>query len=169
MADRSCTFSTDANVEKKRIFRYRAHPFDIDIQWWINFQEIQTQMRTHCDYSRLQWEGHCDQQSNRFLKLTSLLQVSLVTRRSSPVVVSKMCVASWLGWIRTALSETSFIFNRLLGAFRMSLIIQEMKIAEKKKINKTSVQQTIDGEQPTKSAANQHRIHEVICSALTVK
>ena len=52
----------------------------------------------------------------------------------------------------------------------MSLIIQEMKIAEKKsESTKLSVQQTTDDEQPTISAANQHRVHEVICSALLVK
>ena len=45
-------------------------------------------MRRHCDHNRLHWEGHCDQ------------QVSLVTRRSSTVVaVSKMCVASWSGYL----------------------------------------------------------------------
>ena len=52
----------------------------------------------------------------------------------------------------------------------MSMIMQEMKIAEKKsKSAKLSVQQTTDSEQPTKSAANQHRVHEVICNALLVK
>ena len=52
----------------------------------------------------------------------------------------------------------------------MSLIIQEMKNAEKKsKSTKLSVQQTTDGEQPIKSAANQHRGHEVICNAMLVK
>ena len=67
-------------------------------------------------------------------------------------------------------SETSFISNLLWGAFRMSLITQEMKIAKKKsKSTKLSVQQTTDGEQPTKSAANQHRVHEVICNAFLVK
>ena len=49
----------------------------------------------------------------------------------------------------------------------MSLIIQEMKIAEKKsESTKFSMQQTTDGGQPTKSAADQHRVHEVICNAL---
>ena len=90
--------------------------------------------------------GHCDQRSYRFLKLTPLSHVSLVTRRSSPVVVTfKMCMASWSGWVRTALSEFSFISNLLCGAFRRSLIIQEMKIAEKKsKSTKLSVQQTTE-------------------------
>ena len=61
--------------------------------------------------------GHCDQQSYRFLKLTPLLHVSLVTRRSSPVF--KMCVASCLGWVRSALfRETAFISNFVWGAFR---------------------------------------------------
>ena len=49
----------------------------------VSGNKIQT-MR-HCDYNWLHWEGHCDQQSDRFLKLTLLLQVILVTRRSSPV------------------------------------------------------------------------------------
>ena len=45
----------------------------------------------------------------------------------------------------------------------------EMKIAKKKsKSTKISVQQTTDGEQPTKSAANQHGIREVICNALLI-
>ena len=53
------------------------------------------------------------------------------------------------------------------GAFRMSLIIKDMKIAEKKsKLTKHSIQQTTDSEQPTKSAANQHRVHGVICNAI---
>ena len=52
----------------------------------------------------------------------------------------------------------------------MSLIIQEMKIVEKKsKSTKLSVQQTTDGKQPTKSAANQHRVNEASCNALLVK
>ena len=60
--------------------------------------------------------------------------------------------------------------NLLWGAFRVSLIIQEMKIADKKsKLAKLAVQQTTYGKQPTKSAANQHRVHEVICNALLVK
>ena len=64
-------------------------------------------------------------------------------------------------------SETSFISNVLWGAFRVSWFIQRMKIAEKKsKSTKLSVQQTTDGEQPTKSAANQHRVHGVICNAI---
>ena len=60
-------------------------------------------------------------------------------------------------------SEASFISNLLWGAFRLSLIIQEMEIAE------NSIQQTTDGEQLTKSAANQHRVRGVICNALLVK
>ena len=112
--------------------------------------------------------GHCDQQSYRFLKLTPLLHVSLVTRRSSPAVtVFKMCVHR--GGSEPPCSETFFISNLLWGAFRMSLIIQVMKIAEKKsKSTNILVQQTTDGAQPTKSAANQHRVHEVICNALLV-
>ena len=52
----------------------------------------------------------------------------------------------------------------------MSLIVQEIKIAEKKsKSTKLSMQQTTDGEQPTKSAANQHRVHGVICNVLLVR
>ena len=59
----------------------------------------------------------------------------------------------------------------------MSLIIKkEKKRKEKKKIaekmsqsTKISVQQTTDGEQPKKSAADQHRVREVICIALLVK
>ena len=48
--------------------------------------------------------GYCDQQPYRFLKVTPLLHVNLVTRRPSPVVaVFKMCMASWSGWVRTAL------------------------------------------------------------------
>ena len=60
----------------------------------------------------------------------------------------------------------------------MSLIIQEIKITEKKSESTIlSVQQTTDdkqmtisvAKQPTKSAATQHRVHEVICNALLVK
>ena len=32
MAAQSCTFSTDANAEKNRIFRDRTHPFDTNIR-----------------------------------------------------------------------------------------------------------------------------------------
>ena len=57
---------------------------------------------------------NCDQQSDRFLKLTPSLQDSLVTRGSWPVVVvSKVCVASWSGWFRTA----------LFRAFRLSVTL----------------------------------------------
>ena len=74
------------------ILRDRTHPFDTDIRLWINFQEVQIKTRKNCDNNWIQWMGHCDQQSYRFLKLTPLLHVSLVTRRSSPVVVIfKMC------------------------------------------------------------------------------
>ena len=90
----------------------------------------------NCDYNWLHWMGHRDQQPYWFLKLTLLLHVSLVTRRSSPVVaVFKMCVASWSGGSEPPCSETSFISNFLWGAFRMSLIIQGMKIVEKKSKN----------------------------------
>ena len=70
----------------------------------------------------------------------------------------------------TTSAETSFSSKLLLRVFRVSLIIQEMKTAEKKsKSTKLLVQQTTDGEQPTKCAANQHRVHGVICNALLVK
>ena len=114
MAALSRTFSTDANAEKEQIYRDRTHPFDTEIRWWIHFEEIQIQMRWHCDHNNYT-EGHCDQQPDRFLKLTPLLPVSLVTRRSSPVVVvSKMCVASWSGWFRTAL------FRALRASLRLT-------------------------------------------------
>ena len=52
----------------------------------------------------------------------------------------------------------------------MSLIIQEMKIVEKKsKFKKNLEQQTTDSEQLTKYAANQHQVREVIGNALLVK
>ena len=52
----------------------------------------------------------------------------------------------------------------------MSLIIKEMKIAEKKsKSRKMSAQQTTDGAQPTKSAANRHRVCDAICNAMWKK
>ena len=142
-------------LRKNDIFRDRTHPFDIthpfdtDIRWWIHFQEVQIQMRRYCDHNRPRWEGHSDQQSDRFLKLTPLLQVSLVKRyvcgeligvgQDRPVqslpficranlvasqssytrvlassgVVSKMCVASWSGWFRTALFRALRLSVRL--------------------------------------------------------
>ena len=112
--------------------------------------------------------GHSNQHSYRFLKLTPLLHVSLVTRRSSPVVVVLRCV--WgvdRGGSEPPCSETSFISNLLWRAFLMSLIIQEMKIAEKwSKSTKLSMQQTTDSDQPTKSAANQNRVRGVICKCI---
>ena len=158
-------------LRRNWIFRDRTYPFDTDIRWWINFQIKKIQTRTNCDHNWLHWMGHCDQQSYRFLKLTPLLHVSLVTRRSSPVVVVfKRCVASWSGWVRTALSEIFFISYSLLRPFRRSFIMQEMKIAEKRsKSTKLSIQHTTDAEQQTKSATNQHRVHKVLCNALLVK
>ena len=67
-------------LRKNRISRDRSHLFNTDIRWWINFQEIQIQTRGHRDHNRQQWEGYCEQRSDRFLKLTPVLQV-LVTRR----------------------------------------------------------------------------------------
>ena len=53
-----------------------------------------------------------------------------------------ICVVSWSGWFRTTLFRPPFISNLLWGAFRIAMIIQEMKIAEKKsKSTKISVQQ----------------------------
>ena len=125
MTAQSSSFSTDANAEQEH-FRDRTHSFDTDIRWWINFQEIQIQMRRHYDHDWLHWKGHCDQQSYRFLKLTPLLQVSLVTRRFSPVVVViKMCVASWSGWFRTALFRFSqFITSRFLAMNTLKVQMQ---------------------------------------------
>ena len=101
-------------LRRKRTFRDRTHPFDTDIRWWIIFQGIQIQTRRHSDHNWPHWKGNCDQQSDRFLKLTPLLQVSPVTRRSSPVVVvCKMCVASWSGWFRTALFRVLRLSLRL--------------------------------------------------------
>ena len=152
-------------------FRDRTHLFDTDIRWWINYQEIQIQTRRNSDHNWIHWMGHCGQQSHRFLKWAPLLHVSLVTQRSSPVVVIyKMCVASWSGWVRTALFRDRHYLYPSVGSIRMSLIIQDMKMLEEKsKSTKLSVQQTTDGEQPTKSVANQHQVHEVICNALLVK
>ena len=129
-------------LRRNWIFRDRAHPFDTGIRWWINFHVIQIRWEKNCDHKWIHWMGHCDQQSYRFLKLTPLFLVNLVTWRSSQVlIVFKMCVASWSGWSEPPCSETSFIPNLLWGAFRMSLIIQEMKIAEKtSKSTKLSVQ-----------------------------
>ena len=100
-------------LRRNRIFRDRIHPFDTGIRWWLNFQEIQIQTRCLlCDCNRLHWQGHCDQQSDWCLKLTPLLQVSLFTRKPSPVVIiSEKCVARWSWWVRTA----------LLRALRLSL------------------------------------------------
>ena len=137
------------------ILRDRTHPFNTDIRWWIDFQEIQIHTRRNCDHNRIHWMGHCDQQPYLFLKLIPLLHVSLVTLRSSPmVVVFKMCVASWSGWVRTALSETFFISNLLWGAFRMSLIIQEMKITEK---NKNKINKTFHSADDRRRAADKKR------------
>ena len=89
---------------QERFFTDTTHPSNTDIRRWINVREIQIQTRRHSDHNWLHRDSHCDQQSNRFLKLTSLLQVSLVTWRSLPVViVSKVCVASLFGRVRTAL------------------------------------------------------------------
>ena len=104
-------------LRRNEIFRDRPLLFDSDSWWWINFQESQIQMRRHCDHNLLHWEGYCNQQSDWFLKSTPLLQVSLVTWRSSPVVVglvSKMCVASLSGWFRTALFRALRLSLRLI-------------------------------------------------------
>ena len=146
----------------------RTHPFDTDIRWWINFQEVQIQMRRNCDHNWIHWMGHCNQQSQRFLKLTPLLHVSLVTWRSSPVeVVFKICVVSWSGWVRTALLRDSFISTA--GSVSDVLDYPRNENCGEKVSTKLSVQQTTDGKQPTKSAANQHWVHEVVCNAFLVK
>ena len=121
------------------IFRDRTHPFDNDIQWWINFREIQIYAGRNCDHNWIHWMGHCDQQSYRFLKLTPLLHVTLVTRKSSPVVVIfKTCVASWLGWVRTALFRDFLYFLPSVGS--VSDVLDNPRTenrGEKVKINET--------------------------------
>ena len=103
-------------LRRNRIFRDRTHPFDTDIWWWINFQEIQIETRRHCDLNWLHWEGHWNGLSDQFLKLTQLLLVIPVTWRSLPVVVvSKTCVANWSEWVRTALCR-EFYFDPSVGS-----------------------------------------------------
>ena len=159
-------------LRRNRFFRDRAHPFDTDIRWSINFREIQIKTRTHHDHNRQHWKGYCDQQSDRFLKLSPLLQVP-VTRRH---FVSSGSFQDVRGELieevqNCHVQSPPCISHRLWGAFRICMIIQEMKIAEKSQNQHTqkSVQQTTDGYQPTKSAANQYRIYEVICNAVWVK
>ena len=158
-------------LRRNWIFRDRTHPFDTDIQWWIHFQEIQIQTRGNCDHNWLHWMGHCDQHSYRFLKLTPLLYVSLVTRRSSPLaVVFKMCLASWSGWVKIALFRDLFYLWPSVRSVSDVLGYPKNKNrGEKVKITKISVHHTTDGEQPTNSLANQHRVREIICNALLVK
>ena len=67
-------------LRKNRILRGKTHPFDIDIRWWINFQEIQIHPRGHCDHNRLHWEGHCDRQSDRFQTDTTVSSQSSYTK-----------------------------------------------------------------------------------------
>ena len=104
--------------ERTDFLRDRTHPSDTDIRWWITFEEIQIQTRRNCDHNWLHWMGHCDQQSYRFLKLAPPLHVSLLTRRSLPVVIIfKMCV--WRvdrGGSEPPRSETSFISNLSVGS-----------------------------------------------------
>ena len=118
--------------------RDRTHPFDTDIRWWVNFQEVQIQRRWNLDNNWIHWMDHCDQQSYRFLKLTPLLHVSLVTRGPSPVeVVFKMCVASWSGWVRTTLFRDLLYLLPSAGGVSDVLDYPQNKIADKKvKINK---------------------------------
>ena len=139
----------------------RTHPLDANSQWWIKFQEIQIQRRRHYDHNRLRWEGHCDQQSDRFLKLTPLLHVSLVTRKSLPVVVvSKMCV-ELIGLVQDhPVQSAPFISkaNLLWKAFRYPKDIdfrftcmnfqvypRNENRGEKKKSTNISMQQTTNG------------------------
>ena len=126
-------------LRRNWILRDRTHPFDTDIRWWITFQQIQIQTKRNCHRNWLRWMGHCDQQSYRSLKLTPLFHVSLVTRRPSPaVVVFKMCVASWSGWVRTALFRDLLYLLPSVGSVSDVLDYPRNKNrGEKVKINKS--------------------------------
>ena len=138
----------------------RTHPFDTDIRWWINFQEVQIQTKRHCDHNWIHWMGHCDQQSYRSLKLTPPLHFSLVTQRSSPIVVIfKMFMESWSGWVRTALLRDSFISTAGSVSDVLDYPRNENR-GEKVKINE--IFSAADDRR--QGAANQHRVHEVITS-----
>ena len=92
-------------------------------------------------------EGYCDQQSDRFLKSTPLLQVLLIRKYfASGDSFQDVCL-ELIGWFRTALFRVLRLSLTFCGlGFRFSTIIQEVKIARKKsKSRKISVQQTIDG------------------------
>ena len=101
--------------------------------------------------------GHCDQQSDRFLKLTPLLDVSSDTKVFASGGSFQDVCGELIGVGQNRPFRDLLNSNLLWRAFWEFSIIQEMKIAEKiSKSTKLSMQQTTDGEQPTKSAANQH-------------
>ena len=133
MTARSCKFSTSANAETESNFKDRPQLFDTDIRWWINFAEIRIQTRRHRDHNRQHWEVYCDQQSDRFLKLTPLLQVSLVTRRyfASNASFRDVC-GELIGMVQDRpVQSPLFISNLLLGAFRIFMIIQSRENHQK--------------------------------------
>ena len=116
MAAQSCTFSTDTMLRRNQIFRDRTHPFTTDNRSWINFQKIHIQVSWHCDHNRQHWKGHCHQQLDRFLKLTSLLQVLWKYFASSD---SFQRVCGKLIWVvqDRPVQSPPFISKLLWGAF----------------------------------------------------
>ena len=141
-------------------------------------------MRRLCDHNRLH-EGYCDQQSDWFLKLTPL-----VHRKVLASAASFQDVWGELFWVvqdRSVHSPpftskanllTKFLLSSqqtfavcILLCVWISMLIQEMKIAKGKKSKSTKKFQsnrrtTASSRQ---SAANQHRVCDVICNALWVK
>ena len=141
------TFDWGKCWEETDFFLDRTHPFVTDIRCWINFWEIQSQTRRHRDHNYQHWEGYCEQQSNRFLKLIPLLQVLVARRYFANSGSFRDVCGELIGVVQDRpVQGPPFISNRLWGTSRISIIIQEKKIAEKKsKSMKSSVQQTTDG------------------------
>ena len=125
-------------LRRNWIFRDRSHPFDTDIRWWINFKKIQIHTRIFFDPNWIHCMGHCGQQSYWFLKLIPLLHVSLGTRSLPVVVVFKMCMASWSGWVRTALVRDLLYLLPSMGSVSVVLVyLRNENRGEKVKINQT--------------------------------
>ena len=110
---------------RNQFFSDKIHALDTDIRRKVHFQQTQIQTTRRRDLKRQNREGYCDQQLNRFLKLTPLLQV-LVTRRYFASCSSQDVCSELTGAVQYRLVQSlpslqslqSLISDLLWGALR---------------------------------------------------
>ena len=136
-------------LRRNQIFRDRTHPSDTGIQWWIHFPEIQIQPRRHSWPIPSTLKGLLRPAAVGpvpYLELTPLFHVLVTVRHFSS---SGTFQEVWVELIEMVqdrpVQSLPSISNLLWGVFRISMVFQEIKIAEKKlkkKSLRTSMQQT---------------------------